>query len=434
MRHDHPAPANAFRSMPVHPGTILVIRPGSEALHPITDDAFDPSKEQPAGIALWGALPGKDRTTWVRVGDALPPEYVPLVAGEMLHPGTGVGTIDAWIIRADALRHLLRGAERVFSEVSPLSRSQFDAAIAEVAMQVRATAERILATAPELVKGLLVAWVEAARPERPVPEELEVVIQNLSGLSPHWYRPLYELFESLHSIPIEARTIARFTGIADERRREDRAAVSLLFPPAFANAASITEARTMVKARNRPPESLDPVPRDLIVNVCMAIDRLEPCINRAKAALRTHGPEMNQALTPGTLLWTTRTYVMLDAMLHITSSIRITITSPMFLQGEAVKALRALADQSEVLLRDVQGVLHQASVGTSSDMDSGPRWLTVTQASKLSTLGTPQISRLATEGELRSNGKRGPERRIDALSLVGLMQTKPVLRPSPGRR
>lgn len=301
-------------------------------------------------------------------------------------------------------------------------------------MQVRATAERILAAAPELVKGRLVAWAEAAKPERPVPEELDSAIQYLSGLSPHWYRPLYGLFDSLHSIPINARSIAQLTGFADEQRRRARSAVYQLSPPAFVKAASIAEARAILRTVDRRPETLDPVSRDLIVNVCKAIDRLESSINQAKVALRIHGPEMNQALTPGTLLWTTRTYVMLYEMLNITSSLRFTITSPMFLQSEAVKKLSALAEQSEVLLRDVQGVLHQAPLGSSSDVDSGPKWLTVTQASKLSRLGTPKISRLATAGELRSNGKKGPERRIDALSLIEHIQAKPLPLPSPGRR
>lgn len=45
-------------------------------------------------------------------------------------------------------------------------------------------------------------------------------------------------------------------------------------------------------------------------------------------------------------------------------------------------------------------------------------WLTVTQAHEVYAIPTATISRLASDGKLRSNGKTGPERRIDPASLA----------------
>ena len=59
-----------------------------------------------------------------------------------------------------------------------------------------------------------------------------------------------------------------------------------------------------------------------------------------------------------------------------------------------------------------------ADTPAGNDLASQFRWLRVSQVARLFAQNAPQVSRLADAGAYVTNGKRGPERRIDVLSVI----------------
>ena len=62
-------------------------------------------------------------------------------------------------------------------------------------------------------------------------------------------------------------------------------------------------------------------------------------------------------------------------------------------------------------------VISPESPGTASELDDS-EWLTVTEAAREQGVDKARISKAANSGVLRTNGKKGRDRRIDPASLV----------------
>ncbi len=180
------AEAQGFRSRgeAIYPGRLLVLRGGSSCVHPVDDDAFDPRTECLMGVAVWG--PCADFALgMVRFEDGPAGRFVPLVAGEASRPSTGIGSIDAWIGRADALRKLWRGTAVAFGAI-PLTQSQLMASVGEIERVVRKSAVALLRNAPRDQRPVLMALAQVADAEHPEDERLTTAILELMASAPAW--------------------------------------------------------------------------------------------------------------------------------------------------------------------------------------------------------------------------------------------------------
>jgi hypothetical protein len=72
--------------------------------------------------------------------------------------------------------------------------------------------------------------------------------------------------------------------------------------------------------------------------------------------------------------------------------------------------------QAAAVLKDAAASLG-ARVVEDSSTDERERWLTVTDAADVASVSRGVISRAANKDKLRSNGLKGPERRICAIDL-----------------
>lgn len=154
--------ARCFRSChaPTYPGMLHVLQDGSFCLVPVADEAYDPPRQRPMGIALWGPMPyfpGCTRFSDQEDG----PSYVPTVCMEDRRPLSGVPRIDAWIARADALQWLLRGQPLTFGPL-PLTPAQMIAGTEEVAALTREMTIALLRIAPATQRHALLALATLA--------------------------------------------------------------------------------------------------------------------------------------------------------------------------------------------------------------------------------------------------------------------------------
>lgn len=168
----------------VYPGGVLALRDGSFSHHSIDENSFDPSIEKIVGIAIWRASP-TFTPGMVRVGDGPDPSYVPLVSGEVDRPTTGVGRVDVWIARADALRKLRSGRVQTFGRLA-LTPSQTHAALAAIETLVRESALTMVNIAPPDQRSALLALARVADSESPKEEDLTVAIVELIASAKAW--------------------------------------------------------------------------------------------------------------------------------------------------------------------------------------------------------------------------------------------------------
>lgn len=178
--------ASGFRSRreAVYPGVLLAMRGSSTGLWPVDDETHDPTIERLMGVAAWGA----DRAFavgMVRIEGGPAAAFAPLVAGEARRPATGVGRIDAWIARADALRKLRLGKPVAFGGI-PLSTCQLTAAVGEVERLVRESAIGLLRVAPTHERDARLALSRAADSVHPADAELTTAILELTASAPSW--------------------------------------------------------------------------------------------------------------------------------------------------------------------------------------------------------------------------------------------------------
>lgn len=185
-RFDLMVQARAFRhaGQPVYPGRILVERDGTFASPPVDDDAFDPSTERILGIAMWGP-----RDEWypgyAKFEEGEKGRSVPMIAGDMDRPTTGIPLVDTWIARADALRGLLRGTVTTVGGPA-LTALQLRASAEEVVRLVRETALALIARAPAATRPTLLALSAVADAEMPTDIQISTAIQELLVAAQQW--------------------------------------------------------------------------------------------------------------------------------------------------------------------------------------------------------------------------------------------------------
>lgn len=257
--HDK-AVARSFRARgeAVYPGRLLVLRADSFAVHPVDDNAFDPATEKMMGIAIWGAC---DEWTMgmVQVEDGLAGRSVPLIAGELDRPRTGVSKVDAWIARADALRALRRGTVEAFGEI-PLTKSQLIASAEEVEMIVRESAIELLNTVPRDQRPALLALAFVADTQHPQDGHLTAAIIELTASAPAWKVPAIDDNGRTKSTAPTMRDLASEAGISDDTFRRIR------------DAAGITVQLKGAAARNR---RYDPGEVDRLIAAALAGNFIE---------------------------------------------------------------------------------------------------------------------------------------------------------------
>lgn len=197
-----------WRGEPVYPGRLLVLRGESFAVHPVDDVEFNPATERIMGIAIWGAC-AEWTSGMVRVEDGPTGKSAPVIAGESNRPSTGVGRVDAWIARADALRKLRRGTVVSFGGI-PLTRVQLIASVGEVETIVRESAIALLQNAPGDQRPALLALARVADKEHPQDDELTSAILELTASASAWVIPVKSADAN---DPVDERTDRRTTGV-----------------------------------------------------------------------------------------------------------------------------------------------------------------------------------------------------------------------------
>jgi hypothetical protein len=174
----------AARREAVYPGRLLVLRGGSFASHPVDDGDFNPAVERIMGIAVWGAC-AEWKLGMVRVEEGPDGRSAPLIAGEANRPSTGVGRVDAWIARADALRKVRCGTAVAYGAI-PLTQNQLIAAVGEIEKHVREAAIALLQNAPSDQRPALLALARVADAQHPLNDELTTAILELTASAPSW--------------------------------------------------------------------------------------------------------------------------------------------------------------------------------------------------------------------------------------------------------
>lgn len=135
----------AARDERVYPGVIIAAIT-SFGLAPVPDTTIDGENVHMLGVALWGCLP-EDTPGCVSIDGEVPRRVAPIISAWNQKPRFKVPRLDAFVIRADALRAALAG-ESAPSAQGPLSAAQFRAALEEIARLTRAAAAEIIKTAP----------------------------------------------------------------------------------------------------------------------------------------------------------------------------------------------------------------------------------------------------------------------------------------------
>lgn len=173
------------RGEQVFPGILLVARNSPKAF-PVGDEAFDPQRDRPLGIALWGASSEwKEGMVNVQIGDELDRPVPYTAAEETERPLTGVGIIDAWTIRAAALRSLRRGT--LFTCGScPLNDAQLQGAITVIERMVREGAHRLIERAPSGCRSVRLALAKIADESPLADNQISNAICELIASAPEW--------------------------------------------------------------------------------------------------------------------------------------------------------------------------------------------------------------------------------------------------------
>lgn len=168
----------------VYPGRLVVLRAGSFLTHPVDDDAFDLPTERIMGIAIWGAF-AQCKPGMALVEEEPARKFAAIIAGETRRPSTGVGRIDAWIARADALRKLRSGGVAAPGGI-PLTRNQLIASVGEIESVVRESAIALIENCPCDQRAALLALARVADTQHPQQDELTPAILELNATAPAW--------------------------------------------------------------------------------------------------------------------------------------------------------------------------------------------------------------------------------------------------------
>jgi hypothetical protein len=147
------------RGAEVYPGVLLVLGAKDRLLHPVKDSSHTPECEQIVGVAAWGTSSEPGGGVGVKSRDA--GGSVRVLHGDMRRPKSGVGVIDAWIARAEALRGVYLGGPTPIHDPADAG-----AAVEEIAQVVRTSAKDLVDICPPKTASLrrLLAEVACVQP------------------------------------------------------------------------------------------------------------------------------------------------------------------------------------------------------------------------------------------------------------------------------
>lgn len=176
--------ARSFRQMPgdAYPGAIIATCPGEQAMVPVEDSDYEPSRHFVFGMAMWGlacSAPVVGSAPTNRTLESI----VPIIACDMLRPPCGVPRIDAWIIRADAIASAIT---RRMPAVNGLNECQSWAALGEAYAVLRRRTATLLQETPSTAREAILALADVVRQEFPDPVSLDTAARELLAAVSTW--------------------------------------------------------------------------------------------------------------------------------------------------------------------------------------------------------------------------------------------------------